>query len=140
VWFIDLFRTPYNIEVIQEADRLAVTQKARIKDLEQTAEALIGANSILERELEKAQVKEGKLLEKVFQISGIGEKSTQPVAPNPSEFRNLAKHGTSWNKVRQSLESKSMEDYWTKKKAEEEVEERKRLDEIDSEEEKKDAV
>jgi hypothetical protein len=117
VWLTDLFSS---IKVQELSGALTLSQ-AKIKDLERTAEAYLGANTVLERELEKAQIRENTLLEKVFQITGIGERTEPKISINPNEFKNLAGSGATWPKVRESLELRGRKAYWLKKNADDEA-------------------
>jgi transposase len=104
------------------------TLEARIRDLEQTAEALLGSNAVLERELEKAQFGRDKLLDKLFQVTGIGDTQGKAPPSMPKEFQTLARAAVPWPKVKESLELEARKKYWENKKGEQEELEKERED------------
>jgi hypothetical protein len=134
MWLIDLFSSSR----VRELGSALALSEARLMTLERNAEAYLGANNVLEKELEKAQIRENRLLEKVFQIMGIEERIKPKIATNPNEFMNLAGSGASWPKVRESLELKGRKAYWLKKNADDEAVRLKKLEESQNEESNED--
>ena len=97
--------------------------RERIKDLEHQNEILMGANQVLQEQLKLSQVKEGELLNKVFEVAGINKK--EQVIPSKQNFNmiQLAKRGIPWSQVRHNLEMQAQEEYWKKKNQKQEQKE-----------------
>lgn len=93
----------------------------RIKDLERLVESLTGEGNILRESLQRAQLKEDELLNKIFELTGVNKKSSVIQDKPPSDqFISMGKRGTPWNQVRAKLEKDSLEAYWQQKKLEQE--------------------
>jgi len=91
----------------------------RIHDLERTVEIITGANSVLTNELERSKFNEANLLEKIFNLTGVN--NIQRNDTKPAEIRQPIKFGkksTSWPQLKDNLELKAREEYWSNKKKE----------------------
>jgi len=98
----------------------------RIKDLERTIESLQGANSILERELSRANGEKDKLLNKLFEVTGINKREREPAPQQPVvNFSRMARTGKNWAEVRATLENNALEKYWEQKKQVQEEKDKK---------------
>jgi hypothetical protein len=93
----------------------------RIKDLEKSLETVLGANGVLQDQLSKSEAKEVLLLQKVFQIAGIGEQKApaeRSASTEPINFMAAAKKGSNWASIKEKLESSSRTAYWEERQAE----------------------
>lgn len=93
----------------------------RIELLEKLNENLIGANSVLEEQLNKSQFREQQLLQKVFELSGVDSKKRE-VVRETSEPIQVGGRRTNWHVTKQILENKLKEDYWRGKDGQNKVE------------------
>ena len=105
----------FNLLFPQYASRLD-SSEARIRDLERSLEIITGANSILVQQLEKSQMNEEKLREKIFEMTGISRGTAKPqtsaASLNPI---NMGKR-IEWAKLKEDLETKARSEYWEEKK------------------------
>lgn len=88
----------------------------RIKDLERTVEVITGANNVLTVELKEAKDREAKLLDKIFEVTGLNHRN-QTVRDVPRNPIPLTKRNESWPQMRENLETQAKKEYWEKKKA-----------------------
>jgi predicted RNase H-like nuclease (RuvC/YqgF family) len=115
---IQFIKRYFNNEIRIMFEKELSIRENRIKDLERTIEQFQGTNSILERELEKAQIQEQNLLNKIFELTGVNKKENirVEIPSNKTDFINLARKGANWQTVREQLEKKT---YWEAKQAKE---------------------
>lgn len=94
---------------------------ARIKELERNVESLIGQNTVLNRELERAQLKEDDLLERLLTLTGANPTATTPRREVPANPISLGRNRQPWSQVRGILENEAKEKYWESKKKEQDT-------------------
>ena len=95
----------------------------KIDDLNRHTETLQGASYVLERELNKAQMQEQNLLNKIFQLTGLVEQKREVIGTAKTDLSSIAQP-SSWSQVKRSLEQTAQEKYWIKKKQEQEAQEK----------------
>lgn len=90
---------------------------ARIRDLERTIEIMTGANSVLSQQLEKAQLNEERLKEKIFEITGVSHSPKTPVQTSTASLKPInIDRRVEWAKLKDDLETKTRMEYWEEKK------------------------
>ena len=97
--------------------------EARIKELERTVEIVSGANSVLERELGRAQSQETFLMTRLLEIGGLAPRTLQNNYSGPKAPIQMQGKVAGWSQMRQNLEDNSRREYWEKKKRDQDIKE-----------------
>lgn len=107
---------PFNLIAILKKE-LEISQN-RVRDLERTVESSLGANHVLSNELMEAKQREERLLQKVFDITGLN-RNTQTIPSNVvNKPIQVGPKVGNWGQVREDLEDKARREHWENKKKE----------------------
>ncbi len=104
----------------------------RIKDLERTIEVMTGREQVLVKELERSQKREEDLLQKIFNLTGVNSSSNG----NRNEHASVASmkiggKSSSWPTIRENLELKAREEYWSRKNKEQEIQKDSLIEDVE---------
>lgn len=90
----------------------------RIKELEHTVAVLEHTNVIISQELVRTRENEADLLNKIFTITGVNRIVTPVPQKHTTSTEPIKMGGSrkSWPELKDALEVKSKEEYWSKKK------------------------